>query len=218
MNSSITGYSDKISVAGGETIAFKVSARPARPYEARLVRIIHGDMNPAGPGWEAHVPSSIEGRHDGREQRIHCGSWACVDGNRHFARLRSMTLQAIVWPTRPGGRAQTIMSLWNPDAGQGVRLDINAGASWRRCWRKAGGPRPWPAAPMLAREWYSVALSIDAEEGVLTLHQVPHRVYARVDDRARVQRRQSAPALDGQTLLAFAATPAPAGGASSERR
>ena len=66
--------------------------------------------------------------------------------------------------------------------------------------------------PMLAREWYSVALSIDAEEGVLTLHQVPHRVYARVDDRARVQRRQSAPALDGQTLLAFAATPAPAGG------
>ena len=29
MNSSITGYSDKISVAGGETIAFKVSARPA---------------------------------------------------------------------------------------------------------------------------------------------------------------------------------------------
>ena len=75
MNSSITGYSDKISVAGGETIAFKVSARPARPYEARLVRIIHGDMNPAGPGYkEAHVPSSIEGRHDGREQRIHCGS------------------------------------------------------------------------------------------------------------------------------------------------
>ena len=65
---------------------------------------------------------------------------------------------------------------------------------------------------MLAREWYSVALAIDAEEGVLTLHQVPHRVYARVDDRARVQQRQSAPALDGQTLLAFAATPAPAGG------
>lgn len=30
---SITGYSDKISVAAGETIAFKVSARPARPYE-----------------------------------------------------------------------------------------------------------------------------------------------------------------------------------------
>ena len=27
-----------------------------------------------------------------------------------------------------------------------------------------------------------------------------------------MQRRQSAPALDGQTLLAFAATPAPAGG------
>ena len=214
MNNSITGYSDKISVAGGETIAFKVSARPARPYEARLVRIIHGDMNPAGPGYkEAHVPSSIEGRHDGREQRIHCGSWACVDGNRHFARLRSMTLQAIVWPTRPGGRAQTIMSLWNPDAGQGVRLDINARGELEAVLAQGGRTETVASGkPMLAREWYSVALSIDAEEGVLTLHQVPHRVYARVDDRARVQRRQSAPALDGQTLLAFAATPAPAGG------
>ncbi|MFG0233344.1 N,N-dimethylformamidase beta subunit family domain-containing protein [Achromobacter sp. 413638] len=214
MNSSITGYSDKISVAGGETIAFKVSARPARPYEARLVRIIHGDMNPAGPGYkEAHVPSSIEGRHDGREQRIHCGSWACVDGNRHFARLRSMTLQAIVWPTRPGGRAQTIMSLWNPDAGQGVRLDINARGELEAVLAQGGRTETVASGkPMLAREWYSVALSIDAQEGVLTLHQVPHRVYARVDDRVRVQQRRTAPALDGQTLLAFAATPAPAGG------
>ena len=128
-----------------------------------------------------------------------------------------MTLQAIVWPTRPGGRAQTIMSLWNPDAGQGVRLDINARASWRRCWRKAGG-RDRGQRAMLAREWYSVALSIDAEEGVLTLHQVPHRVYARVDDRARAQRRQSAPALDGQTLLASPRRPRRQAAASSERR
>ncbi|WZB71676.1 hypothetical protein WJ968_07580 [Achromobacter xylosoxidans] len=105
------------------------------------------------------------------------------------------------------------MSLWNPDAGQGVRLDINARGELEAVLAQGGRTETVASGkPMLAREWYSVALSIDAQEGVLTLHQVPHRVYARVDDRVRVQQRRTAPALDGQTLLAFAATPAPAGG------
>ncbi|WZB60556.1 hypothetical protein WJ970_21735 [Achromobacter xylosoxidans] len=104
------------------------------------------------------------------------------------------------------------MSLWNPDAGQGVRLDINARGELEAVLAQGGRTETVASGkPMLAREWYSVALSIDAQEGVLTLHQVPHRVYARVDDRVRVQQRRTAPALDGQTLLAFAATPAPAG-------
>ena len=72
--------------------------------------------------------------------------------------------------------------------------------------------------PMLAREWYSVALAIDAEEGVLTLHQVPHRVYARVDDRARVQQRQSAPALDGRPCWPSPRRPRRQAAASSARR
>lgn len=211
---SITGYSDKISVAAGETIAFKVSARPARPYRARLVRIIHGDMNPAGPGYkEEHIPSSIERDYDGREQRLHCGSFAWIDGNRHVARLRSMTLQAIVWPTQPGGREQTIMCLWNPQTQQGVRLDINACGELEAVLVDGARTATLSSGkPLLAREWYSVALSIDAGQGTATLHQIPHRVYARVDDHARVQQPWAAPALDGQTLLSFAATPALAGG------
>ena len=211
---SITGYSDKISVAAGETIAFKVSARPARPYGARLVRIIHGDMNPQGPGYkEEHIPSGIERDYDGREQRIHCGSFAWVGGNRHVARLGAMTLQAIVWPTQPGGRAQTVMCLWNPQTRHGVRLDINARGELEAVLAGAGGTATLASGkPLLAREWYSVALSIDAQQGTVTLRQIPHRVYARVDDAACVQQRMAAPALDAQTLLGFAATPALADG------
>lgn len=210
---SITGYSDKISVAAGETIAFKVSARPARPYGARLVRIIHGDMNPQGPGYkEEHIPSGIERDYDGREQRIHCGSFAWVGGSRHVARLGAMTLQAIVWPTQPGGRAQTVMCLWNPQTQHGVRLDINARGELEAVLAGAGGTATLASGkPLLAREWYSVALSIDAQQGTVTLRQIPHRVYARVDDAACVQQRMAAPALDAQTLLGFAATPALAG-------
>ena len=46
----LTGYADRFSVAPGETIEFKVSSAAAEPYEARLVRVISGDPNPAGPG------------------------------------------------------------------------------------------------------------------------------------------------------------------------
>ena len=105
----------------------------------------------------------------------------------------------------------------NPDAGQGVRLDINARGELEAVLAQGGRTETVASGAHAGARVVSGGLAIDAEEGVLTLHQVPHRVYARVDDRARVQQRQSAPALDGQTLLAFAATPAPAAASSARR-
>ena len=46
----LIGYMDWFSARPGERIAVKVSSRLAEPYRADLVRIIHGDANPAGPG------------------------------------------------------------------------------------------------------------------------------------------------------------------------
>lgn len=58
----LTGYADRLSVAPGETIAFEVSSTARAPYRARLVRVICGDPNPAGPGiQERPVPSPLEG-------------------------------------------------------------------------------------------------------------------------------------------------------------
>ena len=44
----IVGYGDRWSVQPGETLRFMVSAEAPR-YQARVVRLIHGDTNPAGP-------------------------------------------------------------------------------------------------------------------------------------------------------------------------
>ena len=46
----IIGYSDKLTVAPGECIAFKVSSESPAAYRARLVRVISGDPSPMGPG------------------------------------------------------------------------------------------------------------------------------------------------------------------------
>ena len=67
------------------------------------------------------------------------------------------------------------MSLWNPDAGR---------AAGYQCPGRAGGgagtrrTETVASKAMLAREWYSVAWRSTRKKGVLTLHQVPHRVYA----------------------------------------
>ena len=50
----LTGYSDKWSVYPGETISFMISSDRPR-YESAIVRLIHGDENPAGPGFKEEV-------------------------------------------------------------------------------------------------------------------------------------------------------------------
>ena len=46
----LIGYVDRFSARPGERIAVKVSSQLSEPYRADLIRIIHGDANPAGPG------------------------------------------------------------------------------------------------------------------------------------------------------------------------
>ena len=47
----LLGYSDRLTAAPGDTIRFMVSC-DAPEYESRLVRLIHGDTNPEGPGFK----------------------------------------------------------------------------------------------------------------------------------------------------------------------
>ena len=70
----IVGYSDRLSVMQGGTVRFMVSCEDST-YRADLVRLIHGDENPQGPGFrERRVPSAIDGDRPGRKQIIRHGS------------------------------------------------------------------------------------------------------------------------------------------------
>ena len=75
----LIGYVDRFSARTGERIAVKVSSRLAEPYRADLVRIIHGDPNPAGPGLKfEEVEATFAGTYPSRFQPAHSGSYGIV--------------------------------------------------------------------------------------------------------------------------------------------
>ena len=48
----ITGYSDRLSVRPGEDITFYVHSEDEESYRVDIVRLIHGDTSPEGPGFK----------------------------------------------------------------------------------------------------------------------------------------------------------------------
>ena len=57
----IVGYADRYSVRAGETIRFMVSCK-LPGYKADVVRLIHGDVNPEGPGFKEKFVQSVSAR------------------------------------------------------------------------------------------------------------------------------------------------------------
>lgn len=126
MITELTGYTDRFSVAPGEPIRFMVST-DLPSYETNLVRLIHGDENPEGPGYkEELVDASINGQRRGRKQFAQSGSYILVEEHGPFSKLQSFTLQAWIYPTTPDkGQAQGLLSKWSADE-TGFSLAVGA--------------------------------------------------------------------------------------------
>ena len=60
----IVGYADQITVKADDTISFMVSAEGTDSVRTDIVRLIHGDEHPDGPGFiEKEVDSSANGHY-----------------------------------------------------------------------------------------------------------------------------------------------------------
>src|SRR5205823_13364490 len=97
----IHGYSDEIAVAPGERIRFMVSCTGAESYRADVVRLIHGDTNPAGPGFkEEELQTAASGQYPAREQVLHAGSHVLVaDPGGTLDLRRGFSLHVFALPT-----------------------------------------------------------------------------------------------------------------------
>lgn len=208
----ITAYSDEISRFPGESLEIKVSSVEAgQKYDARLIRIIHGDTNPNGPGYkEEYHPSHIEGSYTAKHQPIRHGSYATIPGSTRLGGLQSFTVQAQVMPTLPGKGEQALVSFWNPGSQSGFVLSLNEDSKLRLTLGDGRGGT-WSldgAGQLLSPEWYSVSATFDAQSKQVTLSHRAHQQYALTDNGDKqTATAPVTPAFDADMALLFGAKP-----------
>ena len=154
----------------GETIRFMVSSEQPS-YRAAIVRLIHGDPNPDGPGIKEEVIATpANGNYPGKHQDLPLGSYVTVPDSDTFRLTGSFSITAWIAPTTvrpaPGEEsdafprvgAQGIVTKFSEDSGTGYGLFVDEDGSLA-LW--LGGPggraekiraepalRPWiPAIP-----------------------------------------------------------------------
>ena len=157
----LIGYLDRFSARPGERIAVKVSSQLDRPYRADLVRIIHADANPAGPGIKLEdVPAAFTGTYPSRFQPVHLGSCGVVTPANPLALPDPGTIVVRVQPWLLDGRPQTVLAIESGPA-------LSVGAEGARL--EMGDSRVQVATPMLKGRWYE--LRVIAADGRVRLRQ-----------------------------------------------
>ena len=169
----LLGYTDRLSAAPGDTIRFMVSSDHDR-YASRLVRLIHGDTNPAGPGFkQVLVPSAIDGVRPGRHQDLPSGSSATLPvPARELG--SDFTFAVFVQPTAPGGHDGVIASRGRPFDGDGWALVVSATGTLEAVIGRGGVQTRIATGIALPRwRWCFVALTV--ADGVAAVSHLPWR-------------------------------------------
>jgi len=121
----ITGYSDKYQAFPGEKIKFYVNSEKKENYDVQIVRLIHGDTNPEGPGYkEEEIGAVCNKSYQGRNQKVHGGSYVIIPQDDRL-NVKSFTLQAYIFPTTPDKGKQGILTKWNEKTNSGYGLFID---------------------------------------------------------------------------------------------
>lgn len=183
----VVGYSDRLSVAAGETIKFMVSCQ-LPSYRADIVRLIHGDPNPRGPGFkEELVETPISQEYPGREQIIHTGSYVIVPDSPHFAPANGFTLQTWIFPTTPEKGVQGVLTKCSPD-NRGYGLFLNKNGELALWLGDPSGQQVWVSSgkPLRPGGWYFIAASYNAQTGQVQLYQEPQREWPRNETLALI--------------------------------
>lgn len=162
----LVGYVDRWSGTAGDTFTFHVSCELPR-YRAQLVRLIHGDPSPAGPGIkEEAIASTLEGEYQGGVQEIPLGSCMRVDG---LPALGSLTIAAWIWPTVRKSREQCLAS--RGEGERGWKLQLNATGEIELCVHSRPGPMTITLdGPLPLRAWTFVA-GVISHDGQMRLYR-----------------------------------------------
>ncbi|MYA44512.1 MAG: LamG domain-containing protein [Gemmatimonadetes bacterium] len=169
----IVGYSDPLTARPGDSVRFMVSTA-RREFRARIVRLVHGDVNPMGPGFvEREVDASVNGAYPGREQLIWPGSYVEV-ADHPALKPQDLTVIAHVYPTTPDLGRQGIVTKWSEHEATGYGLFVAEDGSVE--FRIGNGDtivRASSGHPLTSHRWHLVAGWHDTATGTAGVVQIP---------------------------------------------
>ncbi|MDA4122606.1 MAG: LamG domain-containing protein [Thaumarchaeota archaeon] len=185
----VVGYADRLSVAPGDTIQFKVSC-DLPSYHAQIVRIRHASANPKGPGRkEEMVQTSVTGDYPGKKEEYRLGSYVFVplEGRPSIA-VEGFSIQAWVLPSMPARGLQCLASGVSRDGSSfGLFLHPENGVELR-ITDSSGAVRSVHAGrAMRPGQWAFVAGSYDSGTGRCTVVQSPVHEWPDDESSARAE-------------------------------
>ena len=203
----LTGYTDRLSAAPGEPVTVYVSS-VAATFHADLVRLIHGDPNPLGPGLLTEpVSAEFAGDYVGGVQEIVTGSYVTVPGAEALHVAGGFTFGCWLRPTLLQSGVQVILSHWSPgDAPHGHALVMEDGVL--ALWLADGAgtlERVVAPAPLRQDAWHFIAASFAPDSGEVRLWQHPTPAWPGDPARSEVTARLGVgelPHVSGPLLLA----------------
>jgi N,N-dimethylformamidase len=170
----VIGYSEQLSVRPGGQVNFLVSCETER-YHADIVKLIHGDTDPEGPGFKIEsVRTGIDADFPGRTQRIHAGSHVLVDDHPLLQVSASFTLQVFIAPTTPQKGVQGLVTKWRHGRQAGYGLFIGDDGCLQLWLGDGSGDvqKVSSCKPLLAGTWYFASASVTGG-GQIQLRQEP---------------------------------------------
>ena len=172
----IVGYCDPLHAAPGDTVRFMVSSEHSS-YRADLVRLVHCDNNPRGPGFKAPlVESAISGEYAGREQAVRTGSSVQIPYADELGCLDSFTVTAWIMPTTPDKGTQAIVTHGleaRESAGYGLFVGMDGDLTAVVGDGAGGKTTAGAVAPLVEHQWTFAAMSCDAASRRLAVYQLP---------------------------------------------
>jgi N,N-dimethylformamidase beta subunit-like protein len=159
----VVGYLDRLYASPGDDVAVRVSVLDGSGrYRAELVRLICGETGPEGPGLrEEAIATTLDGMHEGREQRVPIGSYVVVDD---VPPLDPLEFSLLVWPTSPGQGTQALMAI-GP-----VRLMLDATGAVAL---SIEDETISTGVPLRRRGWYAVEARYDPASGSCSVRSEP---------------------------------------------
>ena len=169
------GYTNKLSVKPGENIDFHVSADGTQSADAQLVRIIHGDEHPNGPGYmDEEIESDLNGKWDVKKQFTQLGSYLKVnDPNNLLAIDGDFTVFGYINPSTPNtGAHQWLFCRWDNKTNKGYGIGINKDGYLELV---VGNGKEvdylYSELPLVKKVWYFVGATFNYKTGEATLYQ-----------------------------------------------